>query len=474
MILFFAKNNETIVILRTNFIITTPFSNKLGSKISVTQNIAPGPTGTPIGGNLWKFRSNLFGLLNESHQKYGDVIRFRILTEVFHLFIHPEHIKEILILKKDNFSRSQAKSSQVLQAILGKSVLTLEGPEWVERRKLLNPVFGRNGLNNSITPMKQSIDAFLEKIKENNVYQTSSFNSELTARIAGACFFGVANQWEVEDLETSMENILKHHWNRIKSILDLPHKLPTSSKKKFSNGMTYIQTVIEKILKDELTGDKPGLIHKLKNLEQTDPTFKHQNLIDESITFFLAGHETTATALNWCLWMLAKHPEWQEKIREEANAYLNKETIQIEDIEALKITKAFFQEVIRLYPPVWLIERKVIEDTSIGNFVLSKNTSVIFSMLQTQQHKEFWETPDQFQPSRFFDSTTRNPAYMPFGMGNHTCIGQAFATLESTFCLALLMQRYQLIAQEPKFHPEFDVGITLRMKKPFEFTLRKV
>lgn len=430
--------------------------------------------GTPIGGNLWKFRRNLFGLLKESHAQYGDIIRFRILNEVFHLFIHPDQIKEILILKKDCFSRSAAKSSMVLEAIVGKSVLTLDGPEWASRRKLLNPVFGRNGLSSSITPLKHSVETFINNTKENYVYQTSSFNSEMTARVAGTCFFGVEDKWNVTTLEASMDDILKHHWNRIKSLFDLPHKLPTISKKKFNNGMNYIQNIIENILKDESYREKPGLIHKLKLLEKEDADFGHQHFINESITFFLAGHETTATALNWCLYMLSKYPEWQEKIRMEANACLKKENIDIDDIESMKITKAFFQEVIRLYPPVWLMERRVMEDVTIGGYELAKNTSVIFSMLQTHQHKSFWSSPEQFQPERFLNAEERNPAYMPFGMGGHSCIGQVFATLEAVLCLGLLMKQFQLSAVNPKFVPAFDVGITLRMKKPFEFQLRKI
>lgn len=440
----------------------------------MSKNLAPGPAGTPIGGHLWKFRRNLFGLLKDSHEKYGDVIRFRILNEVFHLFIHPEQIKEILILKKDSFSRSAAKSSMVLEAIVGKSVLTLDGPEWADRRKLLSPVFGRNGLSSSITPMKQSVDVFINKAKENFVYQASAFNSEMAARVAGACFFGVEDKWDIEKLESSMDDILKHHWNRIKSLFDLPHKLPTLSKRKFNAGMNYIQKIIENILQDECSLEKPGLIHKLKLLEKEDSTFGHQHFINESITFFLAGHETTATALNWCLYMLSRHPEWQEKIRQEATIYLNKDLVNIDDIESMKITKAFFQEVIRLYPPVWLMERRVMEDVTIGGYELAKNTSVIFSMLQTHQHKTFWIEPEKFQPERFLNTEERNPAYMPFGLGGHSCIGQVFATLESVLCLGLLMKQYQLEAVDPKFIPAFDVGITLRMKKPFEFQLRKI
>ena len=157
----------------------------------MNQNLAPGPSGTPLGGNLWKFRKNLFGLLKDSHDQYGDVIRFRIFNEIFHLFIHPDQIKEILILKKDSFSRSAAKSSMVLEAIVGKSVLTLDGKEWADRRKLLSPVFGRNGLSSSVAPMMFSVNSFINKAKENHVYQAAAFNSEMAARVAGTCFFGV-------------------------------------------------------------------------------------------------------------------------------------------------------------------------------------------------------------------------------------------------------------------------------------------
>jgi cytochrome P450 len=439
----------------------------------VSKNLAPGPTGTPIGGNLWKFRRNLFGLLKSSHEKYGDVIRFRIFNEVFHLFIHPDQIKEILILKKDSFSRSAAKSSIVLEAIVGKSVLTLDGPEWADRRKLISPVFGRNGLSNSVAPMVLSVKGFINKAKEDYVYQASAFNSEMAARVAGTCFFGVEDKWDVETLESSMDDILKHHWKRIKSIFDLPHKLPTTSKRKFNAGMNYIQNIIENILNDKSALEKPGLIHKLKLLEKEDSTFGHQHFINESITFFLAGHETTATGLSWCIYLLAKHPEWQEKIRQEAITNLSNENTTIDTIESMKITKAFFQEVIRLYPPVWLMERRVMEDVTIGNYELLKNTSVIFSMLQTHQHKTFWSSPEEFQPQRFLNSEERNPAYMPFGMGGHSCIGQVFATLESVLCLGLLMKQYKLESVNPNFKPEFDVGITLRMKKPFEFKLKK-
>ena len=422
---------------------------------------APGPKGTPLAGNMWSFWHDVFKMLLEGPGRYGDVVRFRVLRDVYHLIAHPDDIHQVLVKDQKMFSRSAARSSQILEAVTGKALLTLEGEEWQKHRRLCNPALGKRALETGIESILASCESFPRKLREDGEFDVQSVMTSLTANIAGRTFFGSHGDWEEKKLEESIDAILSHHWRRIKSRSDLVHKLPGRSRRRFDRAMDYIGDVVDQIMSNE--NDEKSLLGRLQTARSEGNKLSDEDIHNEIVTFLLAGHETTATALLWAFYLLAKYPQWQEKISAEMTPLLQPEP----DLESLRDavqTRHFICETLRLYPSVWLIERVALKDYELRGFEIPKGSTVIVSSLVTHRHPDFWDEPNHFYPERFGGEYPEG-AYFPFSMGAHACIGRSFALLEMQLILGELLRQYRFEWAGEPFEPHFAVGITLRMKE---------
>jgi cytochrome P450 len=191
-------------------------------------------------------------------------------------------------------------------------------------------------------------------------------------------------------------------------------------------------------------------------------------LRNETITFLLAGHETTANALSWTFHLIANHPEVEERLREEIHRVLGDRTPELEDVAKLIYTKRVIQEAMRLYPPIWIIERRAIAEDEIAGYHIPAGSSVVISPYALHRHPAFWKNPEEFNPSRF--ESPPPDAYIPFGAGARFCIGHEFAMLEARLIVAMVLQCFRLRAVQG--HPvEPMPDITLRPRHGMRMTL---
>ncbi len=199
----------------------------------------------------------------------------------------------------------------------------------------------------------------------------------------------------------------------------------------------------------------------LRVREEAENPLGDLQLRNETITFLLAGHETTANALTRAFYLISQNPGVEDRLQQELATVLGGRTPVLADIPKLKFTKAVIQEAMRLYPPIWIIERRVIERDDIGGFTLPKGSAVVVSPCAMHRHPAFWERPDEFDPSRFPD---RSPeAYLPFGLGPRFCIGHEFAMLEAQIITAAVLQSFRL-RLVPGHPVEPLPGITLQAR----------
>ncbi len=431
---------------------------------------APGPWGTPIGGNLWAFWRNVFDLFEKGHKNYGDIVRFRVTNKIFHLIVHPKDIHRVLMAKDAPYSRRPTHSTQVLLSVVGDSLLTLEGKDWQMHRKLAGPAFSPKSIQGYISAIESAVDQlndrWLIEAQNNSAINVQSAMTSLTALIAGRTFFGTGAKWDEARLEESIDGILDHHWQRIKSLFDLVHKFPTKSRRRFDDSIAYVNEIVSQILKDN-DDSQQTLLTRLLSAREDGKGFSEEDIRNEIVTFLLAGHETTATLMIWCFYNLAIYPEWQERLLPEIN--------QSDDLDDLVLCEKFINETMRLYPPVWLLEREALEEDTIGGYAIPKGSTVLMSPLLTHRHKDFWLEPETFDPEHFapehFEKS--QDAFIPFGHGPHTCIGKGFARVESLIILRSIVKRFRIALHDEKFEPEFQVGITLRMKKPLHITVKE-
>ena len=361
--------------------------------------IAPGPKGTPLGGNLWSFWLDFFKLLDKGHEQYGDVVRYRVINKIYHLLTHPDDIKHVLLSHKENYSRSLAQSSQLLHTVTGDSVISLDGQAWQQRRRLCAPAFSSTSLKSYMPAIINCTQQAIRKWQNLDSLNIERALSSLTANIVGQTFFGASTNWDEGEFEQSIKQILKHHWQRIKSPTDIVHKLPFKGRRDFDKAMDYIRDIVQNILDQQHNIDPQSLLAQLISAQEESHKLSAEDLKNEIITFLLAGHETTTTALTWCFYLLAKHPEWQDRIAKEASDKLRPNSPNLD----MPKTKRFFQETIRLYPSVWLIERHVIEDDVIQGYHIPKDSTIILSSLTTHRDEKFWDNPQEFNPDRFLN-----------------------------------------------------------------------
>lgn len=197
---------------------------------------------------------------------------------------------------------------------------------------------------------------------------------------------------------------------------------------------------------------------------------------DEVVTLFVAGHETTAVAMSWILYLLAQHPEVAKKIRDEAEQVAGERPLRSEDVHQLKYTRWVVDEGLRLYPPAWVIGRKPLEDIELDGFLIPKGANILMVTYVIHRDPEYWDEPDQFIPERFSpenESGREKYCYFPFGGGPRLCIGYQFALYEMQILLATLARKYSF-ALAPGFQPVMDPLITLRPKGGMKMIIQPV
>jgi cytochrome P450 len=204
--------------------------------------------------------------------------------------------------------------------------------------------------------------------------------------------------------------------------------------------------------------------------EETGAGLSDRELRNEAVTFLLAGHETTANALTWTFHLLSRHPDVENRLREELAGVLAGRAPTLDDLSRLPYLKQVIQESMRLYPPVWIIERRVIAEDTVGGFRLPAGSAVVIAPYALHRHPEFWVRPEAFEPSRF--ETSASDAYIPFGMGSRSCIGNEFAMLEARLITAMIVQAFRL-RWVPGRPVEPQPGLTLRRPNGLMITAHK-
>jgi cytochrome P450 len=198
-------------------------------------------------------------------------------------------------------------------------------------------------------------------------------------------------------------------------------------------------------------------------------------LLDEVMTLIVAGHETTASALNWTWYLISQHPEAEATLHRELAAVCRGQPPTFDDLPKLTYTRQVIEETLRLYPPGWLLTRRAIADDRIGPYVVAANTDVFISPYIIHRHPQYWETAERFMPQRFTDESVaarHRYAYLPFAVGPRHCVGEFFAMVEMQLHLALMAQRFRLIYL-PERPIELEPEVNLRTKHSLFMMLEK-
>lgn len=427
------------------------------------RRIAPGPKGLPLLGHAWRLRQDILGVFSEAGFAH-DVARLRLGPLPLHLLSTPELAKEVLQARAGAFDR-RTRSVALLMDITGESLLTANGAAWARRRRLAGPAFHPDRLAGLVPRFASAAaalaDGWAGKARpEPLAVDAGAAMAGLAFRVAAEAFFSSDVEGDVEAMELAQADVLSHYWKRMSTLSDWPQRLPNPSRGRYRAGLARIRAVVDRILAARTEKLGMDLLDRLR-AEGGKDGLSPSELRNEVLTLLMAGHETTAHAMAWALHHLARNPEAAEAVREESRAVLKGRLPGAEDLPKLAQARAAFQEALRLHPTIWVLERRAIRAETLGGFDIPEGGSVLVSPYVLHRHPAHWTDPERFDPARFLGDPD-HPAYLPFGLGPHTCLGMGFAMAEGVTVLSVLLARFRITAPVSAL-PRPVAGLTLRV-----------
>ncbi|HKR94327.1 MAG TPA: cytochrome P450 [Candidatus Angelobacter sp.] len=440
---------------------------------------APGPGTLPFLLNLPQFRKDPLGGFFQAALTYGDVVRYRGVW-VSHQLSHPDHIQQVLQANVANYRKGRGYN--ILKLSLGEGLLTSEGALWQRQRKMTQPSFQGQQVASFVATMAKNALAMLNRW-EDYAARSRPFDvvpefMRLTLNIAAQVLFTTNLEDETESIRRTLDIGRDYSVQRAWSIFPPPLVLPTRRNREYRGALAHIHGIIDRIIAERRRA--PVRIADLLTMlmearDENGAPMSDKQLRDEVITLLTAGHETTTLALAWTCFLIGTRPEVMERMAAEA-AFLNGRTPAYEDLMKLRYSRMVVEETMRLYPPVWTLARTAVNNDEIGGFYVPAGSEILIFPYITKRHPKWWKDADVFQPERFApENSAARPryAYLPFGAGPRTCIGQNFAMTEILVVLALILQRFRLrLAVDPAtIHAEPSVtlqprpGVVVRLEK---------
>ena len=442
----------------------------------MAQKLPPGPKGNWLLGNLPEFRRDILGMFLQCAKEYGDVVRFRIPNLHSYLILHPDDIEYVLVTANRNFKKH--KIWRHLTSLFGTGLLTSEGDFWIRQRRLAQPAFHKNRIALYGEIMVEYTKRMLGHWKDGQTRDVHEDIMALTMQIVAKTLFNADVSKESKDVGNAMEVVMQEFQSRFGRPFFLPESIPTPGNIRFKKAIRKFDDMIYSIIKSRRsTKDETGdLLSMLLNARDEDGSgMTDTQLRDEIITLFLAGHETTAIALSWTLYLLSQHPVVRSKLLEECENVLEDRNASVDDLANLKYAEMVILESMRLYPPAYGYGREAISDCEIGGYHVPAGTTIFLSQYVTHRDPRFFENPLEFHPERWADDLLKRIpkyAYFPFSGGPRQCIGNSFAMMEAVLLMVTILREFQLDLV-PNHPVVLQPSITLRPKYGMKMILKK-
>jgi enediyne biosynthesis protein E7 len=402
----------------------------------------------------------------ELFARHGDTYRVfvparRSYTYVIH---HPDDVKRVLVGNHRNYTKGVGLDR--VKILLGKGIMTSEGELWKRQRYMMQPLFHRRVITEFAQLIATANDRFIARWEQlagrGELVNLTDEMSELTLEIVLRSIFGRdldrltqqlgGNPFEVVTREQSRDLQFAY---KFRSLTKLVAQLIERRRAEPEEHFDYVAMLMA--ARDKETGEPMGA----------------RELIDEIMTLIVAGHETTASGLNWSWYLLSQHPEAEARLHAELDAAPELAAPTLAETEALAYTSQVVNEALRLYPPGWLLSRRTIGADLLGGFEVPAGTNVLLPLYLLHRHPRYWKEPDRFWPERFApEHEAERPrfAYMPFAAGPRHCIGETFALYEMLVHLYKVARRYRLV-HVPDKPLELEAQINLRTRYPLHMRL---
>ncbi len=446
-----------------------------------TVAVPPGPKRKPIVGHLMEFRRDPIKFLMNSARDYGDIAYLKFGPQSIYLFNNPDYIKDVLVTNNRNFVKS--RGLEMAKKFLGEGLLTSEGEFHRRQRRLAQPAFHHRRINAYATVMARYAERAQTRWQNGETLDISQEMMRLTLAIVGKTLFDADVESEAGEIGQALTDILGLFDRITMPFTWLLEKLPLPSNYRFAKAKLRLDQTIYRIINERRTtgedrGDLLSMLLLAQDEEGDGTGMTNEQLRDEAMTIFLAGHETTANALTWTWYLLSRHPDVEARMHAEIDSVLNGNLPTAEDVARLRYTEMIFAEAMRLYPPAWLIGRRALNDYHVDKYTIPARSIILMSPYVMQHDARYYPEPEKFDPERWKpEAKEARPkfSYFPFGGGPRVCIGEPFAWMEGVLLIATIAQKWQMrlaagqqIAMQPMItlRPKFGMRMQMERREP--------
>jgi cytochrome P450 len=416
--------------------------------------------GRPFFGSLFDFRKRRLHLQRALAAR-GELARFKLGPVTVHMVSSADLAHQVLVAEQDKFIKSRGLRV-IGRPLLGNGLLTSEHDFHKRQRRLMGPAFAPKRLAGYAADMAAAADRAQARFADS--INLADEMMKLTLAIVGRTLFAADVLGEAREIGEALTVALHYIPDEVSRILQLPYSVPTPSHLRMRRAVERLAETVFRMIDERKQdpGDRGDVLSMLLSARDDDGSrMTPQQIRDEVMTLFLAGHETTANALSWTFYLLCRNQDAYTRAREEARSVLAGRIPTIEDLRRLPFTLSCLKESMRLYPPAYVVARSAEAAVDLGPHHLDKGAIVMVNIFGIHHRADYFPDPERFLPERFA-SDAKHAAYLPFGGGARVCIGNHFAMMEGHLILAHLLQKVAFAYDGPDVEPE--PLVTLRPK----------
>lgn len=429
---------------------------------------APGPRPHFLVGNLPEFGRDILGFF-EGCREFGDVVGLRLGGRSAFVLNHPDHIESVLVTNHRNFIKHTWFWRHV-RSLFGHGLLVSEGEQWVQQRRMIQPAFHRERINGYGRVMVEDAQRMLTRWHDGDTLDVHKQMMRLTMEIVVRTLFAMeVSGPEAAEVAHAFDIAVEQIAIRFRRPFFIPDSIPLPNNVRFNRAIRKLDRLMFRMIEERRRTKDEGndLLSMLVHLQdESGAGMSDEQLREEAVTMFLAGHETTALTLSWTWYLLAQHPGVEAQLHRELDSVLGDGAPGPEDIDRLPFTRSIINESMRLFPPAYAFGREALSDCEIGGYAIPAGSTIFMVPWVLHRDTRWFAEPDSFKPDRWMSDFPRQLpafAYVPFGGGPRRCIGNSFAMMEAILLLATIAQKFSL-RLAPGQNVEPFPSITLRPK----------
>ena len=434
--------------------------------------LPPGPPEPPVIGQSLRYVRDPVGIMWES-AAYGDLTTMSTRPALVYLVTHPELIRDLFVT--NHLKVGRGRNTEILQYLMGQGLVTSDGALHLRQRRLMQPQFHQRRVAGYARIMSDYAHRHQQRWPDQGRIDLAAEMGDLTLRIAVKTLFDLELTDDVRRIGNAFSlsnDYVAARGNQPSRLRHLLHRLPVPFTRRFKRALAYLDRTVYGLIEQRRQSGAYGddLLSMLlqardeDSASPADAVMTDAQLRDEVITLFVAGYETTATALTWTGYLLGAHPEIQTCLHQELDDTLAGRPATLDDLPNLPYTDQVVTEAMRLYPPIWTTGRMAFQDFDLGGWRIPAGAILTAPQLIVHRDPRWYDEPEQFRPDRWtpaFRESLPRFAYFPFGGGPRVCIGEGFAAMEARLLLATIAQSWQL-THDPQHQIQLLPRISLR------------